>query len=70
MKIHIDNASQDKRIFEGEYQYLEDLAHGEKPSFFICVSGEKADYEIHFNLDNKEELQDLIKNLEDLKKSE
>ena len=69
MRIYIDNASQDKRIFEGKYQYFEGGRTDGKPSFHIAIEGEDSEYEIHFNLDNEEELESLIKDLQELRKS-
>jgi len=70
MRIYIDNASQDKRVFEGVYQYLEGGRTDGKLSFHISVEGKNAEYEIHFHLDSEEELESLIKDLQELRKNE
>lgn len=76
MRIYIDDAYQDKRIFEGRYQYLEGGETDGKPSFHILANGikledgKKSDYEIYFYLDSQEELESLIQDLQDLKKSD
>lgn len=70
MRIYIDDASKDKRIFEGIYQYLEGGRTNGKPSFHISIRGKNAEYEIYFNLDSEEELESLINDLQDLRRNE
>jgi hypothetical protein len=69
MEIYInDNYADEEKIIDGKSQYLEDLSHSEKPSFFICMTGKNGkEYEIHFHFDSVEELDNHIKELENLK---
>jgi len=69
MKIKIEAGLEDKPVLEGEFSYTENLTESsEKPSFLISSVGKTKDFDISFYFENEEELNELIKNLEDLKK--
>ena len=70
MKIYIDNLADGKTIFEGTYSYMEgDIVEG-KPSFSInCYPGKPIDHEIRFLFENDEEIQNLIDDLKEFKRT-
>ena len=69
MRIQIDDAIRDKRIFEGNYEYAEGGRTDGKLSFHISV-GKKdrgyENYELLFFCESDEELDNLIKNLQEI----
>ena len=78
MKVYIDGASQifldnikpDIKLFEGIYEYLESTSEDNKLSLYMAI-GRRAEekygsYEIHFEFDSQEELDNLIKNLQEI----
>jgi len=64
MKIEIYDRNE-KLVFKGVYEYLELISRSEKPSFYVAAHTPdlKEAYDIHFNCDNKEEVEQIIEEL-------
>ena len=58
-----------KKVLESYYSYSEAESRQEKkPAFFISTNGgENSGYEIYFSTDNLEEIDNLIKNLQEIR---
>lgn len=65
MKIIVYGHLDEKKLTEDEFSYLEGGTTNGLPSFHI---GGRGGDEIHFYCEKKEELDELIENLQELKK--
>ena len=71
MKIEIYNPvkGEMEKILESNYSYSEGESRQEKkPAFFIAThGGEDSGYEIHFSAENVGEIDEFIKNLQEIR---
>ena len=66
MEIKITDQSTDKEILKGDYEYLEGSILDEKPSFDISLGG-SPDHTMEFKCKSREELNNFIKQLQEMK---